>query len=77
MVSLDELAAATGESRDRLAEWQARGLLGAIGADSGVPADAALRARFVRLCVDHGIELDAVVAYLQALGRHAPRGGQP
>ncbi|WP_372018004.1 cytochrome-c oxidase, cbb3-type subunit II [Pseudoxanthomonas sp. 10H] len=27
--------------------------------------------------VDGKTELDAVVAYLQALGRHAPRGGQP
>lgn len=27
--------------------------------------------------VDGKTELDAMVAYLQALGRHAPRGGQP
>ena len=27
--------------------------------------------------VEGKTELDAVVAYLQALGRHAPRGGQP
>ena len=27
--------------------------------------------------VEGNTELDAVVAYLQALGRHAPRGGQP
>jgi cytochrome c oxidase cbb3-type subunit 2 len=29
----------------------------------------------IRAAVDGKTELDAVVAYLQAMGKHAPRGG--
>jgi adenylate cyclase len=80
---LDELATTTGESRDRLEEWRALGLLGAVGPDGRLPADVALRARFVRLCVDHGIGLDTVVAWARTgeMDRHlallAPAGTRP
>jgi class 3 adenylate cyclase/YHS domain-containing protein len=79
-LSIDELAAVTGDSRDRLEEWRAVGLLGAVGTDGRLPADAALRARLVRLCLDHGIGVDAVVAWAQTgeMDRHlallAPTG---
>jgi hypothetical protein len=79
-LSVDELAAATGESGDRLEEWRAVGLLGASGQDGRLPADAALRARLVRLCLDHGIGLEAVVAWVRTgeMDRHlallAPAG---
>src|SRR5512139_3147863 len=78
--SLDKLSTMTGESRDRLEEWQALGLLGAVEPDGRLLADAALRARFVRLCVDHGIGLDTVTAWARTgeMDRHlallAPAG---
>ena len=81
--SLDELATATGESRDCLTEWRARGLLGAVAPDGRLPADAALRARLVRLCVDHGVGIDAVAAWVRTgeMDRHltllAPTGPGP
>jgi class 3 adenylate cyclase len=81
--ALDELATTTGEARERLEEWQALGLLGAAGPDGRLPADAALRARLVRLCVDHGIGVDGVAAWVRTgeMDRHlallAPAGPRP
>jgi class 3 adenylate cyclase/YHS domain-containing protein len=81
--SVDELAIATGEPRDRLDEWRALGLLGAVTADGRLPADASLRARLVRLCLDHGIAVDVVAAWVRSgeMDRHlpllAPGGSRP
>jgi len=81
--SLEELAKTTGESAQRLEEWRTLGLLGAVDPDGRCQAGAPLRARLVRLCVDHGIGLDAVAAWAQTgeMDRHlailAPSGPGP
>jgi adenylate cyclase len=80
--SLDELATTTGELRDQLEEWQGLGLLGVIGPDGHLPADAALRARLVRLSLDNGIGVEAVRAWVRTgeMDRHlailAPAGAR-
>lgn len=70
--SLAELARATGEQPERLGQWQVQGLLGAVGPDGRLPVDAARRVRFVRLCLDHGVDIDALAGWARSgeLDRH-------
>jgi class 3 adenylate cyclase len=81
--SIDELATASSEPPERLAEWQALGLLGDVGADGRLPFDAPIRARLVGLCLGHGVALDAVAAWVRSgeMDRHvallAPEGPRP
>jgi class 3 adenylate cyclase/YHS domain-containing protein len=81
--SVDELATAMAEPVDRVREWLALGLLGVAGADDRLPADAPVRARLVRLCLDHGLAVDAIVGWVRAgeMDRHvpllAPAGAHP
>ena len=70
--SLAELARATDEPPERLEEWRARGLLGTADPDGRLPPDAPRRARLVRLCLDHGVDVGAIEQWVRSgeMDRH-------
>ena len=59
LFTLDELSGRTGESADRLSEWQALGLVGTPGSDSFGPRDAA-RAQMIRDLLRLGVTVEAI-----------------
>lgn len=61
-LSIDELARRTGESSERLQEWRALGLISEPQVESFRQADVE-RARLVRMFLDRGIALEAIVAW--------------
>lgn len=78
-LSIDELARRTGESSERLQEWRALGLISEPQVESFRQSDVE-RVRLVRMFLDRGIALEAVVAWAKTgeMDRHvrllAPRG---
>ena len=78
-LSIDELARRTGESSERLQEWRALGLISEPQVESFRQSDVE-RVRLVRMFLDRGIALEAVVAWARTgeMDRHvrllAPRG---
>jgi len=58
-LTLEQLAARTGEPVERLRDWQARGLIGRTQADGFLPEDAE-RAYLVQLCLRRGIAIDSI-----------------
>jgi class 3 adenylate cyclase/YHS domain-containing protein len=81
--SIDELATAIAEPVDRVQAWLALGVLGVVGPDGRLPADVPVRARLVRLCLDHGIDMDVIARWARTgeMDRHvallAPAGVRP
>ena len=59
LFTLDELSSRTGESADRLSEWQALGLVGAPESDSFGPRDVA-HARMIRDLLRLGVTVEAI-----------------
>ena len=59
LFTLDDLSSRTGESAERLSEWQAVGLVGAPGSDSFGPRDVA-RAQMIRDLLRRGVTVEAI-----------------
>ena len=59
LFTLDELSGRTGESADRLSEWQALGLVGTPGSDSFGLNDVA-RAQMIRDLLRLGVTVEAI-----------------
>ena len=59
LFTLDELSVRTGESAERLKEWQELGLVGAPESDSFGPRDVA-RAQMIRDLLRLGVTVEAI-----------------
>ena len=65
VLSLEELSRRTGEPVEHLAEWQALGLVGSAEVEGFGPKDVE-RARLVRLFLQRGIALEAIVPWARS-----------